>query len=99
MLMCIGVTQMWADPISATLNSGTNCTSVTINSGSAISDTKRAQWTNAVIQAAEQYGFSWHYWGFAGVGGFEAYNKNSNSWYSELKGVLDNYLKKASAVR
>ena len=69
------------------------------NSGSAISDTKRAQWTNAVIQAAEQYGFSWHYWGFAGVGGFEAYNKNSNSWYSELKGVLDNYLKKASAVR
>ena len=40
------------------------------NGGSGISETKRAQWTEAVIQQAEKYGFSWHYWGFAGVGGF-----------------------------
>lgn len=69
------------------------------NGGSGISETKRAQWTEAVIQQAEKYGFSWHYWGFAGVGGFEAYNKGSNSWYSEIKAVFDKYLSNPSTVK
>jgi aryl-phospho-beta-D-glucosidase BglC (GH1 family) len=69
------------------------------NGGSGISETKRAQWTEAVIQQAEKYGFSWHYWGFAGVGGFEAYNKGSNSWYSEIKAVFDKYLGNPSTVK
>jgi aryl-phospho-beta-D-glucosidase BglC (GH1 family) len=69
---------------------------VNSRSNSGISETKRAQWTDAVISAAEQQGMSWHYWAFAGAGGFEAY---SGSWYSEIKTVFDKYLSKASAVK
>ena len=69
---------------------------VNSRSNSGVSETKRAQWVDAVISAAEQYGFSWHYWAFAGAGGFEAY---SGSWGSEIKSVFDKYLSKASAVK
>ena len=65
------------------------------NSG--VSETKRAQWTDAVIEAAEKQGMSWHYWAFAGAGGFQAYS--GSSWYSEIKTVFDKYLAKSSAVK
>lgn len=45
------------------------------------SDKYKAIWARDVIKAAESYEISWHYWGFAGVGGFEAYNKQGGTWY------------------
>ncbi|MBR4785873.1 MAG: glycoside hydrolase family 5 protein [Fibrobacter sp.] len=50
---------------------------------------ERAKWTDAAIKAAESYGMSWHYWGFTGVGGFEAYTGN---WNSNLMDVFSKYL-------
>ena len=41
----------------------------------------KAKWATKTIEAAELYGISWHYWGFVGVGGFEAYDKNNSVWY------------------
>ena len=61
--------------------------------GNGPSDSERAQWTEAAIKEAENYGMSWHYWGLAGVGGFEAYDKNSGQWYNELYTVFQKYLK------
>ena len=45
------------------------------------SDKYKAIWARDVIKAAESFEISWHYWGFAGVGGFEAYNKQGGTWY------------------
>lgn len=59
--------------------------------GSGVSDDLRAKWTDAVIGAAEKYGMSWQYWGFVGVGGFEAYDKNAGKWYPELLQVFNKY--------
>lgn len=50
------------------------------------SDSSRALWTKEAIKAAESYDMSWQYWGFVGVGGFEAYNKGKGEWY---EGFLD----------
>ena len=47
-----------------------------------------------MIVEAEKYGMSWHYWGFVGVGGFEAYDKWAGKWYPELLAVFDMYIKK-----
>jgi len=44
------------------------------------SDAMKAKWAKGAIAAAEAYGMSWHYWGFVGVGGFEAYDKKNNVW-------------------
>lgn len=44
------------------------------------SDKYKAMWTQLTIEAAEAYDISWHYWGFAGVGGFEAYDKYEKKW-------------------
>ena len=45
----------------------------------------KAKWTETTIKTAEAYGISWNYWGFAGVGGFEAAYHNGLSdeilWY------------------
>jgi len=64
------------------------------NGGSGVSESSRAQWTDAVIESAEKYGMSWQYWGFAGVGGFEAYNKNAGQWYPEILQVFTKYISK-----
>lgn len=40
----------------------------------------KAKWAKGAIQAAEANGMSWHYWGLAGVGGFEAYDKATDTW-------------------
>lgn len=45
------------------------------------SDKKKALWAQKAIAAAELYDISWHYWGFVGVGGFEAYDKANEQWY------------------
>ncbi|MCQ2054314.1 MAG: glycoside hydrolase family 5 protein [Fibrobacter sp.] len=44
------------------------------------SDKYKSMWTKLTIEAAETYDISWHYWGFVGVGGFEAYDKYENKW-------------------
>lgn len=62
--------------------------------GSGVSDDLRARWTDAAIAAAEKYGMSWHYWGFVGVGGFEAYDKGAGQWYPEFLQVFSKYLSK-----
>ena len=56
--------------------------------GNGPSDADRAKWTEAVIKAAKSHGMSWQYWGFTGVGGFEAYR---GSWISELLDVFKKY--------
>ena len=50
------------------------------------SDKYWALWSKKAIAAAEKYDISWTYWGFTKVGGFEAYNRYENTWYS---GILD----------
>jgi endoglucanase len=49
-------------------------------------DAAKAKWAKGAIAAAEANGISWHYWGFVGVGGFEAYDKKNNTW---LEGFPD----------
>lgn len=44
------------------------------------SNAMKAKWAKGAISAAEANGMSWHYWGFVGVGGFEAYDKKNNTW-------------------
>lgn len=41
----------------------------------------KAEWAKMTIEAAEANDMSWHYWGLAKVGGFEAYDKNNGTWY------------------
>ncbi|MCQ2102140.1 MAG: glycoside hydrolase family 5 protein [Fibrobacter sp.] len=41
----------------------------------------KARWAQQSIEAAEALDMSWHYWGLAGVGGFEAYDKVDETWY------------------
>lgn len=41
----------------------------------------KARWAQGAIAAAEALGISWHYWGLVGVGGFEAMDKGTGSWY------------------
>ena len=52
------------------------------------SDAKRALWTKELIRIVESFDISWHYWGFVGVGGFEAYDKSSNVWYPHMLEAL-----------
>ncbi len=50
------------------------------------SDKYYALWSKKAVAAAEKYDLSWHYWGFTKVGGFEAYDKSTGSWYP---GILE----------
>ena len=65
--------------------SGSKCAS------EAPSEASRAQWTNYVIKAAENYGISWHYWAFGKTSGFQAYNQGDDKWFPEMKEVFDSY--------
>lgn len=49
-------------------------------------DANRAPYIKAIIQTANQLGYSWHIWGFTGVG-FDIYNVNSG-WYPEILKVI-----------
>ena len=44
----------------------------------------KEKWIKLTIQAAEANDMSWHYWGFANLGGFEAFNRTENTWYVDL---------------
>lgn len=53
------------------------------NAGQPLPSAKmKARWAQVTIQAAEKYDISWHYWGFTKVGGFEAYDKAADAWYT-----------------
>ncbi|MBO7412374.1 MAG: glycoside hydrolase family 5 protein [Fibrobacter sp.] len=54
------------------------------------SDAKKAQWAKESVAAARQFNMSFHYWGFTFVGGFEAYDRRSGSWYAGFPGALIN---------
>jgi aryl-phospho-beta-D-glucosidase BglC (GH1 family) len=55
------------------------------------SDEEKAKWVQAVVEASEAAGMSWHYWGFKGAGGFEVYNKATGEWYQPvLKALIPN---------
>ena len=47
-------------------------------------------WTKKTIRAAESYDMSWHYWGFARTGGFEAYDSKAGSWLPGFLEVFQN---------
>ena len=50
-------------------------------------DANRALYIKAIVQVANQLGYSWHIWGFTGVG-FDIYDKSTDEWYPEiLKGL------------
>ena len=53
------------------------------------SEAMRAQWTQHVINAAESYGISWHYWSYGKTSGFQAYNQDAGEWFPEMKKVFD----------
>ncbi len=55
------------------------------------SDEEKAKWAQAVVETSEAAGMSWHYWGFKGAGGFEAYDKASGEWFQPvLKALIPN---------
>lgn len=58
---------------------------------SAVSDANREAWTEAVIQQAEKYGMSWHYWCYKNCGGFEA--STGSSWHGNMLNVFKKYMK------
>lgn len=57
----------------------------------AVSDANREKWTDAIIEQAEKYDMSWHYWCFKNCGGFEA--SNGGSWYGNMLNVFQKYMK------
>ena len=50
-------------------------------------DANRSLYIKAIVQTANQLGYSWHIWGFTGVG-FDIYNAGSGEWYPEILKVL-----------
>lgn len=64
------------------VSGGTGTQSKCNDEGVVTSNGRKALWAKKTIQAAESYDISWHYWGFTNVGGFEAYNRDKDEWYS-----------------
>lgn len=52
------------------------------------SDAQKALWAQQVVLVAEMNDFSWHYWGFTYVGGFEAYNRAAKAWHPYFPSAL-----------
>ena len=50
-------------------------------------DANRALYIKAIVQVANQLGYSWHIWGFTGVG-FDIYDKSTDEWYPEILKAL-----------
>ncbi len=48
----------------------------------------KAKWTQLTAQAAIDNSMSFHYWSFGRTAGFDAYNFNSESWYSGFPQAL-----------
>lgn len=51
-----------------------------------VSDSKREAWTKAVVEQANKYGMSWHYWCYKNCGGFEA--GTGSSWHGNMLNVF-----------
>mgnify|MGYP002623399314 CR=1 FL=1 len=41
----------------------------------------RVKWVTHFVKLAKEHGFSWNYWGFTNVGGYEIYDKQLGTWY------------------
>ena len=50
-------------------------------------DANRAMYIKAIVQTANQLGYSWHIWGLTGVG-FDIYYSSTNEWYPEILKAL-----------
>ncbi len=50
-------------------------------------DANRALYIKAIVQTANQLDYSWHIWGFTGVG-FDIYDKSTDEWYPEILKAL-----------
>ncbi len=42
--------------------------------------TSRVKWVKSFVELAKKYGFSWNYWGFTQVGGYELFDKQLGTW-------------------
>ena len=42
--------------------------------------TSRVKWVTYFVQLAKSHGFSWNYWGFTKVGGYEIFDKDTGTW-------------------
>lgn len=40
----------------------------------------RVKWVKQVVKLAKERGFSWNYWGFTNIGGYEIYDKKTQTW-------------------
>jgi len=52
-------------------------------------DENRSYYIKAIVQVANELGYSWHIWGFTGVG-FDIYDKTEEQWYPKILEVLQN---------
>lgn len=83
--------------LSKKLFPGKNGTSIPLNIGEfgasahceaeGADEANRAQYIKAIVQTANQLGYSWHIWGFTGVG-FDIYGTGTDDWYPEIIKVL-----------
>lgn len=48
----------------------------------------KARWAKETVAAALKYGMSFHYWGFTFVGGFQAYDRQANAWFTGFPNAL-----------
>ena len=44
----------------------------------------RVKWVTQFVKLAKEKGFSWNYWGFTNVGGYEIYDKKTQDWSDTL---------------
>lgn len=64
------------------VSGGESATTSSCDKGNELPSPKmKAEWAKETIKAAEMYDISWHYWGFVGVGGFEAFDRQNEVWY------------------
>ena len=56
--------------------------------GQAPSNEGKAEWAKLAVEAATSHGMSFHYWGFAKTGGFDAYNIDKDVWYPGFPDAL-----------
>jgi|SRR5574344_153024 endoglucanase len=48
----------------------------------------RVRWTKHFVSLAAERGFSWNYWGFANVGGYELFDKDTKVWETQTLDAL-----------
>ena len=48
----------------------------------------RVRWTKHFVSLAAERGFSWNYWGFTNVGGYELFDKKNKVWETQTLDAL-----------